>query len=155
MIEAVEPATGFCTISIPEIAKRACCSTKTVKAARKALKEAALFAGPGGVYVPCSFGELNRNQRTDKTAQKQAAGTIEGPSLYRLVFSDSLSNPSLPSAFASKPFQPDMFGAPVVDLASYRRGQLPSDLAAAVRAEMRARGVTQDELAALLGISQP
>jgi transcriptional regulator with XRE-family HTH domain len=48
-----------------------------------------------------------------------------------------------------------MFGAAVVDLAQYRRGLLPSDIAAAVRAEMRARGVTQDELAAALGISQP
>ena len=48
-----------------------------------------------------------------------------------------------------------MFGAPVVDLASYRRGRLPFDVATAVRAELRAHGVTQDELAALLGISQP
>jgi transcriptional regulator with XRE-family HTH domain len=48
-----------------------------------------------------------------------------------------------------------MLGAPVVDLVAYRRGQMPSDFAAAVRSEMRARGVTQDELAALLRISQP
>jgi transcriptional regulator with XRE-family HTH domain len=32
---------------------------------------------------------------------------------------------------------------------------MPSDFAGLVRAEMRARGITQDELAALLGISQP
>ena len=48
-----------------------------------------------------------------------------------------------------------MFGCAVVDLDQYRRGLLPSDVAVATRAEMRARGVTQDELAAQLGISQP
>jgi transcriptional regulator with XRE-family HTH domain len=48
-----------------------------------------------------------------------------------------------------------MFGSAVVDLDQYRRGLLPSEVATAIRAEMRARGVTQDELAAELGISQP
>jgi transcriptional regulator with XRE-family HTH domain len=48
-----------------------------------------------------------------------------------------------------------MFACAVVDLDQYRRGLLPSDVAAAIRAEMRARAVTQDELAAELGISQP
>jgi hypothetical protein len=58
----------------------------------------------------------------------------------------------------SRPYQADMFGAPVFDLAverSYRRGLVPVDIATLVRAEMRARVVTQDELATLLGISQP
>jgi hypothetical protein len=50
---------------------------------------------------------------------------------------------------------PDIFGAPVVNLAQYQRGTLPADVAAAIRAEMRARGVTQDKLAAQLHISQP
>jgi AcrR family transcriptional regulator len=35
MIEAVELATGFCTMSIAEIAKRAACSPTTVKTARR------------------------------------------------------------------------------------------------------------------------
>jgi transcriptional regulator with XRE-family HTH domain len=47
-----------------------------------------------------------------------------------------------------------LLGAPVVDLDQHRRGVMPS-FAALVRSEMRARGVTQDELAAELGISQP
>ncbi len=42
-----------------------------------------------------------------------------------------------------------------LDLAQYRRGLLPAGIGAAVRAEMRARSVTQDELAGELGISQP
>jgi antitoxin component HigA of HigAB toxin-antitoxin module len=59
------------------------------------------------------------------------------------------------SPISLKSYQPDLFGGQVVDLGSYRRGRLPSDIAASVRAEMRARGVTQDELAIELGISQP
>jgi len=35
MIEAVELASGFCTMTIADIAKRASCSTKAVKEARK------------------------------------------------------------------------------------------------------------------------
>ena len=48
-----------------------------------------------------------------------------------------------------------MFGCAVGDLDQYRHGLLPPDVAVAIRAEMRARGVTQDELAAQVGISQP
>jgi DNA-binding CsgD family transcriptional regulator len=155
MIEAVDHATGFCTMPLAEIAERACCSVKTVKAARKALNEAGLWIASGGVFVPCPVGDLNRKQRAEKTKQKRATGTTRVPSLYPLVPSAPLSKPFSLFALAKKPFQPDMFGAPVVDLATYRRGHLPSDLAAAVRAEMRARGITQDELAAELGISHP
>jgi plasmid maintenance system antidote protein VapI len=51
-----------------------------------------------------------------------------------------------------------LFSCPVIDLAaerSYRRGLLPPNIITHVRAEMRARGVTQEQLAAELGISQP
>jgi transcriptional regulator with XRE-family HTH domain len=48
-----------------------------------------------------------------------------------------------------------LFGAPVVDLDQYRRGVIPPNFAALVRAEMRARGVTQEKLAAEIGVSQP
>jgi hypothetical protein len=55
----------------------------------------------------------------------------------------------------SKPYQLDLFGEPVVDLATeriYRRGQLPSDLAAAAVLRHAARPHFRiDELAALLG----
>jgi hypothetical protein len=154
MIEAVDLANGFCTLPIVEIAKRACCSAKTVKTARKALNEAGLWIAAGGVFVPCPIGELNRRQRAEKTKQKWVTGTTRVPSLYRLV----PSKPSLPSAFAAKSYQLDLFAAPVIDLAterSYRRGRIPADVVALVRAEIRARGVTQHELAAMLGISQP
>jgi hypothetical protein len=156
MIDALDLASGFCTLPIGEIAKRACCSTKTVKAARKALNEAGLWIAGRGVFVPCPAGELNRRQLIGKTEQKRVPGTTAVPSLYHLVQSTHPLKPSSsPSEITARPYQPDMFGAPVVDLANYRRGQLPFDLATAVRAELRALGATQDELAALLGISQP
>ena len=56
---------------------------------------------------------------------------------------------------ARRPYQPDLLGAPVIDLEQYRRGLMTAEFSALVRAEMRARSVTQDELAAELGISQP
>ena len=146
------------TTPITEIAKRAHCSVKTVKAARKVLNEAGLWIAGGGVFVPCPIGELNRKHRAEKTKQKLVTGTTRVPPLYRLVSSAPLSKPSLPTITTAKPYQPDMFGAPVVDLAaerSYRRGLIPPDMAVLARAEMRARGVTQDELAMILGISQP
>jgi hypothetical protein len=161
MIEAVELATGFCTMSIAQIAKRASCSSTTVKTARRELNEAGLWLAIRGVFVP--FSPLNRNQRNEKTRQKQVAGNIKVAPLYHLSLVSS-PRPELKSALlgtniaTSRPYQPDMFGAPVVDLAAerrYRRGLVPVDVAALVRAEMRARGVTQDELAILLGISQP
>ena len=43
----------------------------------------------------------------------------------------------------------------MVDFTRHHAGRLPAVFGAAVRAEMRARGVTQDDLAAKLGISQP
>jgi hypothetical protein len=160
VIEAVELATGFCTISIAEIAKRACCSTKSATKARAALRKSGLgIAGPGGAFVPVA---LNSNQVTEKKGRKQVRGNTKVPSLYHLsvvsVPEPSLPLPAFDRPMVAKPYQPDMFGGTVVDLAterSYRRGLLPVNLTAVVRAEMRARGVTQDQLAAELGISQP
>jgi hypothetical protein len=168
MIEAVEVSSGFCTMPIAEIAKLARCSPKSVKVGRAALRNAGLWiAGPGGTFVP--VGGLNDNQVAEKTKRKPVRGTTKVPPLYHLVVSD----PSLPDRSADsgttsptspttpaipippRSYQPDMFGGTVVDLDQYRRGLLPDDLAAAVRAEMRARGATQDELAAAFGISQP
>jgi AraC-like DNA-binding protein len=153
MIEAVELATGLCTMSIAENAKRAFCSATTVKTARRELNEAGLWLSIRGVFVP-----LNSSQCNEMTRQKQVAGYIKVAPLYHLSIVPSLSSvPSAPST-TSRPCQPDMFGASVVDLAterSYRRGLVPVDVAALVRAEMQARGVTQDELATLLGVSQP
>ena len=97
MIDAVDLASGFCTLPIAEIAKRACCSTKTVKTARKALNEAGLWIAGRGVFVPCPIGKLNGKQLTEKTKQNRVAGTTGVPSLYRLVQSTPLSKPSLPS----------------------------------------------------------
>jgi AraC-like DNA-binding protein len=76
--------------------------------------------------------------------------------LYHLVGSDPSSPiPAVGVTTTVRLYQADLFGGTVVDLAQYRRGMLPYDIAVAVRAEMRARGVTQDELARELGISQP
>lgn len=161
MIEAVEFATGFCTLSIAEIAKRASCSTKSVSKARTRLTDAGFWIGHGGVFVPQA---LNNNQVVERKGRKSVGGNTKVPPLYHL----SLVSPSFPAALGgpggasaapvvspSMPYQPDMLGAPVVDLNQYRRGRLPPDFAALVRAEMRARGVTQDELAAEIGLSQP
>jgi Bifunctional DNA primase/polymerase, N-terminal len=52
MIEAVDHATGFCAMSIADIAKRASCSTKSVKMARKALTECGFWIAVRGVFVP-------------------------------------------------------------------------------------------------------
>jgi hypothetical protein len=159
MIEAVDLASGFCTMPIAEIAKHASCTPRSVTKARAVLRKSGLWiAGPGGVFVPCPVGELNGKQRAEKTAKKQVRGNTQIPSLSHLVTSRPVSRPSLPSVTKARPYQPDMFGAPVVDLVTkraYRRGLIPFDVAALARAEMRARGVTQDELAALLSISQP
>jgi hypothetical protein len=147
---------------IAEIAKQARCSLKSVKGARANLRDCGLWiAGPRGVFIP--VGGLNSNQATEKTKRKQVSGTIKVPRSYHLVVSEP-SLPFLPAvttatpttrATTSRPYQPDIFGAPVLDLAQYRRGLLPSDIAAAVRAEMRARGVPQEGLAGEFGISQP
>jgi hypothetical protein len=156
MVDAVDLSAGFCTLSIADIAKRACCSAKSVTKARAALGKSGLWiAGPRGVFVPVA---LNSNQVVERKGRKPLGGNIKVPSLYHL----SLVPSSLPSlvptpsaALPAKPYQADMLGAPVVDLDIYRRGTLPDNVAAAVRAEMRARGGTQDELAAELGISRP
>lgn len=146
MIEAVEPMTGFCTMSIAEIARRAHCTPRSVTTARMALNRSGLWiAGPGGVFVPVA---LNRNQAVENKGREAVGGNTKVLSLYHLsVVSDPLpvSGPAPPQSY-----QPDLLGAPVVDLDQYRRGPMPSDFAALVRAEMRARGVTQDELAAAL-----
>jgi hypothetical protein len=162
MIEAVDVSSGFCTMPIAEIAKQARCSLKSVKAARATLRDCGLWiAGPRGVFIP--VGGLKSNQTTEKTKRKRIRGTIKVSPLYHSVVSEpSLSVPSalttaptMTATTTSRPYQADMFGALVLDLAQYRRGLLPADIGAAVRAEMRARSVTQDELAGELGISQP
>jgi Bifunctional DNA primase/polymerase, N-terminal len=175
MIEAVDISTGFCTMPIAEIAKRASCSTKTVKAARVSLRNSGSWIATRGVWIPVAE-VLNRKQHAGRKREKPVTGTVEGASLYRCVVSaspkavpvvsGSRANAPVDSAVASEPsastdtirrvgYQPDLFGAAVVDLAQFRRGRVPADLAAAVRIEMRARHITQDELAQQIGISQP
>ncbi|MGO9593146.1 MAG: bifunctional DNA primase/polymerase [Steroidobacteraceae bacterium] len=159
MIEAVELASGFCTMPIAEIAKQASCTPRSVTKARAVLRKSGLWiAGPGGVFVPCPVGELNSKQHSENTAKKQVRGNTQIPSLSHLVTSRLVSKASFPSITKTRPYQPDMSDAPVVDIVTkrtYRRWRIPFDVAALARAEMRARGVTQDELAALLSISQP
>jgi hypothetical protein len=160
MIDAVDLANGFCTSSIAEIAKRAYCSTKSVKKARKALVASGVWiSGPGGVFVPVP---LNCNQAIEYKKRKPVGGNTKGPRLYHLgvvtgPLCRAVTEPTDAriSAFGFKSYQPDLFGARVVDLDGYRRGRLPPDIAALARAEMRARGIKQNELATVLGISQP
>jgi hypothetical protein len=159
MIEAVDLATGFCTMSVAALAGRTSCSTKTVTKARAALAKTGLWiAGHRGVFVPVA---LNCNQVVDNTRVKERRGNTKVPHLYHLSTVPVLVPVSIPSsllpavATTLRPYQADMFGCAVVDLDQYRRGLLPSEVATAIRAEMRARGVTQGELAAELGISQP
>ena len=152
MIDAVDLATGFCTMSVAELAKGIPCSTKTVTRARAALSKTGLWiAGHRGVFVPVA---LNPHQVFENTVKNQMSGTTKVPHLYRLF---SVSRPSSARAVTKtrRRDQADMFGCAVVDLDQYRHGLLPPDVAAAIRAEMRARGVTKDELAAQVGISQP
>jgi hypothetical protein len=83
MIEAVELASGFCAMSKAEIAKRACCSTRSVTKARWELKNSGLWiAGPGGVFVPIA---LNRSQAIEEKGHKPVGGNTKVPSLYHLV----------------------------------------------------------------------
>jgi Bifunctional DNA primase/polymerase, N-terminal len=159
MIEAVDLVSGFCTRSVAELAKRTSCSTKTVTKARAALTKTGLWiAGHRGVFVPVA---LNCNQVVDNTRVKEQRGHTKVPHLYHLSTVPVPVPVSIPSSLVPavattlRPYQADMFGCTVVDLDQYRRGLLPSDVVAAIRAEMRARGVTQGELAAELGISQP
>jgi hypothetical protein len=142
MIEAVELQSGFCTLPITEIAKRASCSAKSVTKARAALVKSGLWiAGAGGTYVPIA---LNADQAIEKKGRDRVRRNVKVPALY---------HPSvLPLPV---PYQPDMFGGSVVDFGHYHTGRLPADFGAAVRAEMRARGTTQEALAGELGISQP
>jgi pilus assembly protein Flp/PilA len=101
MIEAVDLASGFCTMPIAEIAKRACCTPRSVTKARAVLCESGLWiAGPSGVFVPCPNGNtsgLNRNQRPEKTQRKRFRGNTEVPSLYHLVPSDPVGTGPFPS----------------------------------------------------------
>lgn len=169
MLDAVEPATGFCTLSIDAIAKRVSCSTKSVTKARARLLKSGFWIGHRGVFVPQL---LNSDQVVEKKGRKPVGGNIMVPSLYRMSTSKPTSTPFLASPIPSKhsaepeaapgrpqgrPYQLGLFGAVVVDLDAerYRRGILPADMVAAVRAEMRGRGLTQEELATELGISQP
>jgi hypothetical protein len=159
MIEAVDLTNGFCTISVAELARGLSCSTKTVTKSRAALGKTGLWiAGHRGVFVPVA---LNCNQVVDNTRVKERRGNTKVPHLYHLSTVPVLVPVSIPSsllpavATTLRPYQADMFGCAVVDLDQYRRGLLPSEVATAIRAEMRARGVTQGELAAELGISQP
>jgi hypothetical protein len=152
MIEAVDLAS--CAL-----ARRTSCSTKTVTKARAALTKTGLWiAGHRGVFVPVA---LNCNQVVDSKRVKERRGNTKVPHLYHLVPVPVPAPVSVPSSLVPavattlRPYQADMFGCAVVDLDQYRRGLLPSDIATAIRAEMRARAVTQDELAAELGISQP
>jgi hypothetical protein len=143
MIEAVELASGFCTMPIAEIAKRASCTSRSVTKARAVLRKSGLWiAGPGGVFVPCPVAKLNREQHVEKTEKKQLGGNINVPSLYHLVLSQPISKPSLSSKSTATSNQPDLIVG-------------STDVAALARAEMRARHVTQDELAALLSVSRP
>lgn len=172
MLDAVDPATGFCTLSIANIAKQVSCSTKSVTKARAALRKSGFWISHCGVFVPRP---LNIDQVVEKKGRKSVGGNIKVPSLYRVSPLEPTSTSSLlaspippqreavpqtaPAAARPRrhPYQLGLFGAVVVDLEAerYRRGVLPVALVAAVRAEMRARGTTQDELAAELGISQP
>jgi transcriptional regulator with XRE-family HTH domain len=169
MLDAVDMATGFCTLSIDAIAKRVSCSAKSVTKARATLLESGFWIGHRGVFVPRP---LNIDQVVEKKGRKSVGGNIKVPSLYRMSPLEPISTPFLASPILSttepktapvaarpqgRPYQLGLFGAVVVDLEAerYRRGIIPVDMATAVRAEMRARGVTQDELAAELGISQP
>jgi len=95
MMGAVDLVTGFCTMSIAEIASRASCSTKSVKSARAALRDSGFWiAGPSGVFVPIR-GVLNRAQATDRKGRKRRGGTTKVPPLYHLiVVSDPVSVPS-------------------------------------------------------------
>jgi Bifunctional DNA primase/polymerase, N-terminal len=106
MIEAVQLATGFCTISVAEIAKRASCSTKSVTKARAVLRKSGLWvAGPGGVFVPVA---LNRNQVTENKGRKSVRGDRKVPSLYHLslvsVPKSDLPLPALERPVAAKPY---------------------------------------------------
>ena len=61
MIEAVDMATGFCTMPLAEIARRASCSTTTVKQARSKLNECGLWVhAKGGAFVPCPTSRLSQ-----------------------------------------------------------------------------------------------
>ena len=93
MIEAVDVATGFCTMPLAEIARRASCSTTTVKQARSKLNECGLWVHvKGGVFVPCPTSQpsqgLNRNQAVEKTGPKAVRGNLQVPHLYHLVSLD-------------------------------------------------------------------
>ncbi len=54
-----------------------------------------------------------------------------------------------------QPYQPDMFGAPVVDLDDYRGGKPPEGVIFAFKATCRARGKSQSQAATEIGLSQP
>src|SRR5262245_37526019 len=98
MIEAVELASGFCTMPIAEIARRASCSRKSVTKARAALSTSGLWiAGPGGVFVPVA---LNPSQAAENKRRKSVGGNIKVPSLYHLSLV-SAPKPDLPFSAAA------------------------------------------------------
>src|SRR4051794_9757718 len=82
LIDAVELASGYCTMSIAEIAKRASCSPTTVKTARRDLNRAGLWLSIRGVFVP--FSPLNNSQRDEKTRQSRGTGHVKVARLYHL-----------------------------------------------------------------------
>lgn len=119
-------------------------------------------------YQPQGRGQQPRIALVDPDKVTDAKAMLEaalGPlvSFELLVEANSQAaseaplQPAMPTE-APRVYQLDLFGAAVIDLnayrAEYQQGPLPPDLAVAVRAEYRARDISQAKAAADIGLSQ-
>lgn len=113
-------------------------------------------------YQPKGKGQLARLALYDPGRFPDIRATLEA-ALGPLVAFEVLRQAQPENAAAAisearplrQPYQPDLFGAPVVDLDEYRGGKLPAELALAVKATYRARGQSQSQFALEIGLSQP
>ena len=96
-------------------------------------------------------------------AQKAALEDALGPLVAFEILQDAIYQPAVAQPVASlavpvpvrQPYQPDLFGAPVVDLDDYRGGKLPEGVIFAFKATCRARGISQVKAASEISLSQP
>ena len=115
-------------------------------------------------YQPQGKGQLPRLALVDPAKVSDVRAVLEaalGPLVLFEVLVDARSQaePKIePVVVSEQPpskqaYQPDLFGAPILDLDAHR-GKLPPEVCATVRSEYRSRGLSQGQFATEIGLSR-
>lgn len=116
-------------------------------------------------YRPAGRGQVPRLALYDPEKFPDIRATLEaalGPLVaFEILEPERQAEPETAPAAVSEarperePYQADLFGAHVVDLADYRGGKMPAEMALAVKGLYRARGQSQERFAFEIGLSRP